>query len=69
MTEAVEVAMIMAVPPTLVAVSGIMVVLSRIKAVHVQINSRMDELLRTTGTAEHARGQAEGIASERAVKP
>ncbi len=69
MTEAVQIALITAVPPTVVAVTGILVVLSRIKAVHVQINSRMDELLRTTGTAEHARGQAEGIASERAVKP
>lgn len=68
MTESVQIAIITAVPPMLVALTGFVIMLKRIRDVHIQINSRMDELLRTTGTAEHARGQAEGIASERAIK-
>jgi len=34
----------------------------KIQSVHIDINSRMDQLLSTTGSAAHANGLAEGRA-------
>lgn len=37
----------------------------KIEALHIQINSRFDELLRLTAEVAHAKGLAEGAAGER----
>ena len=38
---------------------------AKISAIHIQINSRMDELLRVTSEKSMADGKAEGVAAER----
>lgn len=40
-----------------------------LKSLHIQINSRMDELLKSVGDAQHAQGRAEGVESERVRQP
>jgi hypothetical protein len=58
-TEGIQVAMISALPPSLVALFGLIVGLRnqrKIQEVHVLFNSRMTELLKLTASAAHAKG-------------
>jgi len=60
----VVIAMITAIPPTLAGVAALIVAMrgsQKLTALHLQINSRMDQLLAVSKTAAHA----EGVASER----
>ncbi len=68
MTESVQIAVIVAIPPTIAGVAAVIVALKtrdKIKALTIHINSRMDQLLLTTGQLSHSEGKAEGIAEER----
>lgn len=59
MTDTVQIAVIAAVPPTLVAVGSLFASLwngKKINELHVIVNSRLSELLDTTSTASEARG-------------
>ena len=74
MSEAVQIALIVAIGPALAGIGGVIAsimhrrsdhrdhekVRNEILELHVKINSRMDELLTTTS----ALGRAEGVASE-----
>lgn len=62
MTEAVQVALIVAIPQALISIAGIIISRSTrtaVKEVHVQFNGRMDELIRLKGQSEHAKGVKE----------
>lgn len=66
-------AALIALPPTLIAITGLIVVIRRVNEVagkvqdvHIQINSRMDELLRATGVAAMAVGNLKGRAEQTA---
>jgi hypothetical protein len=51
MTEAVEIALIVAVPPTIASVAAVIMSIkngTKIQEVHLGINSRMDELVRAS---------------------
>ena len=68
MSDVVLVALIGAMPATVgVLVSVVMnaVSNSKLNAIHVQINSRMDELLKVTAKEAEAAGRAVGIEAER----
>ncbi len=68
MSEAVVVAAIVAIPPTVAAVAALIVSIrthSATREVHLSVNSRMDELLRVTKTS----GIAEGRKAERDGTP
>ena len=63
MTDAVQIALIVAVPSTLTALGSLIVsVLNRNKltAVHTDMNGKLTALLNAHGLAEHAKGVAEG---------
>lgn len=55
MTEAVQVALIVTVPPTLLA----LLTLRQVKVVHKIMNSRLDELVNLTRKDAHAEGVKE----------
>lgn len=61
MTDTVTVAMISSLPGILTALGGLLLILRRIRGVHDDINSRMDQLL----VSEKAISHAEGIQQER----
>lgn len=61
-------ALIVSLPPTLVGLAALITAIksvNEIRNLHIQINSRMDQLLRVTGAESKAQGKAEGIESER----
>lgn len=43
---------------------GLATIWSKLNQVHVQVNSRMDQLLKLTATSSHAEGVADGAARE-----
>ena len=47
MTEAIEVALIVTTPPTIVAITGLILLFKKIKEVHVSLNSRLSELVKS----------------------
>ena len=62
MTEMVELALITAAPPTLVAVVTLAVSLSsrrQVKIIHHLMNNRLDELLTATRLLSHAQGMTD----------
>lgn len=59
-TQAIIVAMIAAVPPTLAVLWNI----KKTRELHVIVNSRLTELLEVTSKAEHAKGVIEGSSSK-----
>lgn len=68
MTEAVQVALIAAVPPTLLSFAAVISSLlnrGKINGLHLDVNSRLTELLKQTGLAAHAEGLAQGKAENR----
>lgn len=60
-SDLVLVALIVAVAPTITAVTGFVMVLRRLTSYKHEINHRMDELLEST----RAEGHAEGVDDER----
>lgn len=60
-TSSIIVAIIAAVPPTIVAVTAI----RKVDQIHVQINSRMDELLNTSGREQRLLGAEDERVAER----
>jgi hypothetical protein len=63
MTEALQVALIAATPPSVLAAASLLASLKNKKAiqeVHLSVNSRLTQLLEAVGKAAHAEGMAEG---------
>lgn len=48
---------ICAIAPTIAAITGLIVVLRRIKDVHIQLNSRLTEFLQLTEKSSFAEGE------------
>lgn len=48
MSDVVKVAIIAAVAPTLIALTGLVVVLNRLQGIHLSLNSRLDQLVRAS---------------------
>ena len=70
MSEPVQIALIVAVAPTLLALASVVSSFrnsKKLEALHVDVNSRLSQLLAKTETSARAEGKAEGIASERAI--
>jgi len=72
MSDLVQVALIASIPPTIVALTGLIVSLrternltAKVKEVHDATNGMKEELVRVTGEAEHAKGVLEGAADEK----
>jgi hypothetical protein len=65
MTEPVQIALITATPPTLFVILAFIRLHAKITGIHRQFNSRMDDLIKAVGIAEHAKGKAEGIAEQK----
>lgn len=68
MTDAVTIALIVAIPPTLAGLAAVIVAVRtrhKIADLTVHINSRMDQLLKTKGELGEEIGRAKGIAEER----
>jgi hypothetical protein len=64
MSEAVIIALIVAIPTTLTALASLIVSLRngrKIEQVHLATNSKMDKLLSVTGASEKAKGMKEGL--------
>jgi len=61
MSDMVWIAAISSLPGVLTALGGLILVLKRIRGVHDDINSRMDQLL----VSEKAASHAEGVQQER----
>jgi hypothetical protein len=64
MSDAVIIALIVAIPTTLTALAGLIVSMRngrKIEQVHVATNSKMDLLLEVTGASEKAKGMKEGL--------
>ncbi len=60
MTDATQTALIVAVPPTILALGSLVRSIKNgkdIKEVHLMINSRMDDLLKLTKSASFAAGE------------
>ena len=71
MTEAVQTALIVAIPPTLAGVASIVMAFkakTKAEQTHLLINSRMGELLKAAKAISHSEGKEEGIAEERNKK-
>lgn len=63
MTDVVQTALIVSIAPTLVAVGSLVASLknrSKLTALHVDLNSRLSELLKAHGASERAEGVLEG---------
>lgn len=68
MSEPVQIALIVAVAPTLLALASVVSSFrnsKKLEALHVDVNSRLSQLLAKTEISAHAEGKAEGIAAER----
>lgn len=69
--DSITVAVIISIPPTLVGIAALIASIkngTRVTQLHTQINSRMDQLLKTEKGLSQATGKAEGIESERVRK-
>lgn len=63
MTEPVQIAVIAAMPPTIVAGGALIVAIkskAAIREVHLSVNSRLTQLLEAVSKASHAEGVVEG---------
>lgn len=64
MSDVVLVALIAAVPGTIAAILSA-IGNRKVEQIHVQVNSRMDQLLASVGRENQAEGRAAGVESER----
>ena len=72
MSDPVMIALITAIPPTMVAAGAVYLGLKNhrgIEDLHISVNSRMDQLLKERGIASKAEGRQEGIDSIQSPKP
>jgi len=63
MTDAVQAALIVSIAPTLVATGSLIASIknrSKLNALHIDLNSRLTELLKAHGASERAEGVLEG---------
>lgn len=63
MTDGVQIAVIVAVPPTIAALASLIISLrngSKLSAVHFDMNGKLAALMAAHGLAERAKGVAEG---------
>ena len=68
MSETVQTALIVAIAPTLLATAAVISSIwnsKKLEGIHIDLNSRLTELLQATSTSERAAGKAEGIAEGR----
>lgn len=68
MSETVQTALIVAVAPTLLACAAVISSFrnsKKLDGIHIDLNSRLTQLLAATSVSERASGKAEGIAEER----
>ncbi len=71
MTDVVQVALVAAIPGTIAALAGLYTavksatIVDKVNEYHHEVNSRMDELLRSSRDSSFAKGRAEGVESER----
>lgn len=68
MTDVVQVALIVSIAPTLASLASLAVALRSLFSLtdyKHQINSRMDELMKSHGLEQRAQGMADGIEQER----
>ncbi len=68
MSETVQTALIVAVAPTLLACAAVISSVRnsrKLTGIHIDLNSRLTQLLEATGASERASGHAEGMAEER----
>jgi hypothetical protein len=67
-SDNVIVAMIVAIPPTIASVCGVVISLinsRKIHLLHLHVNSRLDALVTETGRSQFAEGKAQGMEEER----
>lgn len=64
MTDVVLVAIIAAIPGTIAALLTV-IGNRKVDSIHVQVNSRMDQLLASVGRENQASGRAAGVEEER----
>ena len=62
MSDAVQLGLIAAIPATITAITGILIVLNKIKDLHRDVDGRMTEMLELTRLAATAKGNLEGRA-------
>jgi len=68
LSESVQTALIVAVAPTLLALASVVNSIrnsQKLNGIHIDLNSRLTQLLEARGISERATGKAEGIAEER----
>ncbi len=68
MSDTVQTALIVAVAPTLLACAAVISSFrnsKKLDGIHIDLNSRLSQLLEAKGISERATGKAEGIAEER----
>lgn len=65
-TALVVIASVTSIASVVVAVVTALSNRSKLKEIHVSLNSRLSELLTTTGISSRAQGNAEGVAAEQA---
>ncbi len=68
MTDPVKIALIVAIAPTLIALGGVINSVRngrKLDNIHIDLNSRLSQLLEVTRVSERASGHAEGMAEER----
>jgi len=54
-------ALIITVPPTLVALGGIIQILMQLKNYHKAINGKLDQFIQISGDAREAKGHLKGV--------
>jgi hypothetical protein len=69
MSDVVLTALIANAAPIIVAITGFVVLWRKMEAVRHATNSKMDELLKVTGEAEHAKGVKQGEESKEKPAP
>ena len=71
MSDAVKIALIVAIAPTLVSFAGVLAAMAsllaslrnrkKLEGIHIELNSRLTQLLELNGAKERAEGKAEGL--------
>ncbi len=68
MSDPVKLALIVAAAPTLLALAAVISSIrnsKKLNALHVDVNSRLTQLLEASSTSAFVQGKAEGVAEER----
>jgi hypothetical protein len=68
LSDPVKIALIVAIAPTLIALGGVINSVRnsrKLDNIHIDLNSRLTQLLEATSARERLSGHAEGVAEER----